>query len=439
MIATLPPGPRLPSLLQTLFFIGRPFAFLRNSQRRYGDVFTLELAAPGLDQGPIVYLADSAGIKELFAVDGRDGHAGSANSVLEPITGPNSLLLMDGESHLHERRLLSPAFHGSALRNLESVVYGATERELKAWGDDDVFAVRPAMQRITFDVIVQAVMGVDDPCQRDRLLTAFDPVFNITAVQTAGLIPAIRVDLGPWSPWGRLRRLLDHLDDVLLGLIADRRVAEPQEDILGLLLAARDVAGRPLSDRHVRDELVTLLIAGHETTATALTWAFERLAHSPAVLTDVRQRLARGDEEAVEEVAAETLRVRPVVMDVARRLSAEVEVSGHQLPPGTTVMPSIYLVQLNPGNHSAPEEFRPDRFRERRPIAATWLPFGGGRRRCIGAGLAELEMHIVLDRVLKEFVPEAVSQPEAARLRGITFVPKRDGRLRMRRAVIPAF
>jgi cytochrome P450 len=419
-----------------LFFIGRPFSFLRNSQLRYGNVFTLHLAAPGLAQGPIVYLADPGGIKELFALDGSDGHAGIANSVLEPLTGPQSLLLMDHDDHLRERRLLSPAFHGNALQSLEGVIYEATERELTTWGGDEVFALRPAMQRITFDVIARAVMGVEDPCQRDLLLAAFDPIFNISAMQTVGLAPTFRVDLGPWSPWGRLRRSIDRLDHVLLGLIAERRVAEPREDILGLLLAASDADGHPLSDRHVRDELVTLLIAGHETTATALAWALERLAHNPAVFTELRQGLAGGDEQAVEAVAAETLRVRPVVMDVARHLSSEAEVGGYRLPAGTTVMPSIYLVQLDAKNHPKPDEFCPERFRDQRPSVATWLPFGGGRRRCIGAGLAQMEMRIVLDRILREFVPEAVSSPEAARLRGITFVPKHDARLRMRRAPI---
>jgi len=432
MKPSLPPGPKLPSLLQTGFFLGRPFSFLRNSQRRYGDVFTLNLAAPGMERGHIVYLADPAGIKELFAHDGREGHAGIANSILEPLIGTQSLLLMDREDHLHERRLLSPAFHGDALRHLESVIEEATEHEISTWGQDDVFAVRPAMQRITFEVIVRAVMGVDDPDLRARLLAAFDPVFNLSAMQTTSLIPAMRVDLGPWSPWGRLRRLLDRLDELLLALIAERRRGEPRDDVLGLLLAAGDVQGNSLSDEHVRDELVTLLIAGHETTATALAWAFERLAHNPAALTGLRQGIAIGDEEAVEAVAAETLRVRPVVMDVARQLSAEVGISGYRLPAGTTVMPSIYLVQLDSENHPEAEEFRPGRFREQPPSAATWLPFGGGRRRCIGAGLARMEMHVVLDRVLREFVPEPVSRPETARLRGITFVPKHDARLRMR-------
>jgi cytochrome P450 len=432
----LPPGPRLPSPLQTLLFFGWPFAFLGTCQRRYGRIFTINLSAPGEDlAGPIVYLADPAAIKQLFSLDGREGHAGAANSVLEPITGPHSILMLDREEHLQERRLIGPAFHGEALQRLEPIVGEAARREIAAWQDDSVFAVRPAMQRITFEVIMRAVLGVHDRQLQDRLLSVFEPVFNISTAQVAGLVPAFRVDLGPWSPWGRMRRALDRLDEVLLDLILERRRETPREDVLGLLLAATDSEGNGFSNRHVRDELVTFLLAGHETTATSLAWAFERLAHHPAVASDVREELAGEREEVLDAVAAETLRVRPVVMDVARRLSSEAEIGDFCLPAGTTVMPGIYLVHFDRGNYEDPEEFRPDRFGDGPPSRDIWLPFGGGRRRCLGAGFAQMEMRVVLSTVLRAFTCETASpQAERPRLRGVTFVPEHDARLRMRRS-----
>lgn len=432
----LPPGPRLPGPVQTVFFLTRPHSFLSGCQRRHGDVFTLNLAIPGeTNLGKIIYLADTEAIKTLFSEDGSAGHAGVANQVLEPIAGPNSILLLDRDRHLRERRLLGPAFHGGAINGLESIVREATERELAAWPAKGVFALRPAMQRITFEVILRAALGVRDPQLQERLAFAFDPVFNLSVAQVASLAPGLRRDFGPWSPWGRLRRSLEYLDAILGELISERRLAEPREDILGTLLAAVDEDGEPLSDAHVRDELVTLLLAGHETTATALAWAFERLAHHPVVTSTLRAELARGAEGSLDAVIAETLRVRPVVMDVARQLSEAIEVGGFHLPAGSTVMPGIYLVHFDRRNHEDPEEFRPDRFRETPPSKATWLPFGGGRRRCVGAALAQTEMRIVLSMVLREFIPRPSSgRAERPRLRAITFVPEHGARLGMCRA-----
>jgi cytochrome P450 len=432
---TLPPGPRLPGVLQTALFLGWPYPFVTRCQQRYGDIFTLRLAAPGQEvPGAIVYVADPPAIKELFSMDGRQGHAGISNAILGPLTGSNSILTLDRERHLQERRLIGPAFHGDAIERLGSIIREATERELASWADKGTFAVRPAMQRITFEVIMRAVLGVEDRLLQDRLLHAFEPVFNLSIVQLAALLPALRFDFGAWTPWGRFQGDLARLDAILLDLISKRRRSEPGDDILGVLLSTVDEEGNPLSEQHVRDELVTLLIAGHETTATALAWAFERLAHHPEVVSEVRADLAVGNEETLDAVAAETLRIRPVVMDVARQLSEEAEVGGFRLPAGTTVMPAIYLVHLDPKHHADPEAFRPSRFRDELPSRATWLPFGGGRRRCVGAAFAQMEMRIVLSLALSEFIPEATSpRGERSRLRGITFAPEHDARIRMRR------
>lgn len=440
MSTSLPSGPPLPGPLQTLLFLNRPFWFSRWCQRRYGDVFRLKVTLPGQEYpGPIVYLANPAAIKELFALDGRKGHAGVANTLLEPVIGSHSLLVLDKDEHLRERRLLSPAFHGEALTRLDTVVRQATTREIEDWPANGTFALRPAMQRITFEVIMRAVLGVNDAPTRDRLLGVLDPVFNLSSLDMVGLIPAIRIDAGPWSPWGRLRRALDQVDEALFDLISARRHAPARDDILGLFLSSTDEDGNWLGDRHIRDELLTLMLAGHETTATALAWAFERLAHHPRALASLRPSIMAGDEQAMEAVAAETLRVRPIVMDVARRLSEEAEIGGYLLPAGTTVVPGIYLVHYDAANHDDPEKFDPSRFADHPPRTETWLPFGGGRRRCIGAGLAQLEMRIVLSTILGEYTPEPASRrEERPRLRGITFAPRHGARLRMRRTAAPS-
>jgi cytochrome P450 family 135 len=419
-----PPGPRLPGVVQSLLFIRSPYAFVRKCQERYGDVISMHSAAIGR----FVYLADPADIEALFAQDGKKAHAGEANAAIEPVTGENSILLLDRERHLAERRLLSPAFHGDAIRNLEEVALRATKREMRTWKDGAVLVARPAMQRITFEVIVRAILGVEDPELRVRLLAAFEPVFEISP---AALLPAFQIDLGPLSPFGRFRRAIERLDRVLFELISDRRAADPQQGILGMLLATRDAEGQPLDDRHIRDEMVTLLLAGHETTATALAWTLELLARHPRVLDQARSGLATGQDELIDAVAAETLRVRPVVLDVWRRLSEPMEFGGYRLPAETTVLPAIYLVHLDSRRHLRPADFDPLRFAGGRPPRDVWLPFGGGRRRCLGASLAQMELRVILSTILAEFVFEPISyRPEQPRFRGVTLAPARGARLR---------
>jgi cytochrome P450 len=420
-----PPGPSLPSLVQTALFLRRPFEFVRSCQHRYGDIFTLRI----LTAGRVVYLADPQAVRQLLALDGRQAHAGDPNSLLAPVTGRRSILLLDRDDHLAERRMLTPAFHGEAIRQLEVVAREAAEREETRWPTDEPIRARPAMQRITFEIITRAVLGVDDPRLRDRLLELFEPVFTASVLAGA---PIVGTDFGRLSPGGRFKRHMARLDAALFELIARRRAGLERRDVLGLLLAARDAKGHPLTDRHIRDELVTLLLAGHETTATALAWALERLARHPGVLHALREEIRQEQTELLDAVIQETLRVRPVVMDVARRLSASVELCGHNLPAGTIVMPAIYLVHLDSRNYECPQNFLPDRFADGTDVA-TYLPFGGGRRRCLGAALALMEMRVVLSTLIARRRPEPTDpRDERARLRGVTFVPEHDAELTMR-------
>lgn len=416
----LPPGPRLPRIAQNVLLLARPLEFLTWCRARYGQIFTLRL----LEFGTVVYVADPEAIRDVFAADADIARAGAANRVLEPVTGPGSILLLDKGEHLSERRLLLPAFHGEALERLQGVVSTAAEREIATLPTDRPVALRPAMQRITFEVIVRAVLGWREPARREELLGLLAPVFDISPWIAA---PILRVDLGPLSPWGRFLRARRRLDGALHDLISQRRDEPPRADVLGLLLGATDEHGRALPSERVRDELVTLLLAGHETTASALAWAFERLARTPRATARLQDGLRDGDRAYLDAVIAETLRVRPVVMDVARKLAAPLKLAGYRIPAGATVMPGIALMQLDERHHPRPGEFEPERFLDSDPPPGTWLPFGGGRRRCLGAALATMEMLTVISALLERRALEPVDpQPERPRIRGVTLVPERD-------------
>jgi cytochrome P450 len=416
---TFPPGPSIPPPIQTALFYLRPFQFVHACQLRYGDLFRLRING----FGSIVYIADIDAIREVFAADGSAAHAGEANAILEPVTGAQSILTLDREEHLHERRLISPALHGEALATAQRDIADIASDEEAMWPSDRPFALRPALQRITFRVIARLVLGWDDSQAVTRLLALLEPMFDISLLI---LPPALRRDLGPRSPWGRFRRAREQLDHELLRIIADRRAEAPGTDLLSLLVHGTDPE-RPRDDEQARDELLTLLLAGHETSATALAWAFERLARNPHALDLAREAAIDDDKRYLDAVVHETLRVRPVVMDVSRVLDQQLTIGGYLLPTGTTVMPSIYLVQADERHHPDADTFRPERFLDTKPDATTWLPFGGGRRRCAGAAFAQLEIRTVLQVVLARRslrAPNRDAEPPV--LRGITFVPKHD-------------
>jgi cytochrome P450 len=419
---TFPPGPSIPSPIQTALFFLRPFPFVHACQQRYGDIFRLRLIEGFGHTGDIVYIADIDAIRDVFAADGTAAHAGKANAVLEPVTGAQSILTLDREEHLSERKLISPALHGGALATAQRDIADIAAEEEATWPSDRPFALRPAMQRITFRVIARLVFGSEDPQTMTRLPELLEPVFN----NVLALLPQLRYDLGPLSPWGRFRRGRDRLDRELLRIIAERRAKPPGTDMLSLLVFGTDPE-QPRSDEQARDELLTLLLAGHETSATALSWAFERLARHPEALVLARRAAIEGDERYLNAVVHETLRVRPVVMDVARILDQPLSIGGYDIPTGTTVMPAIYLVQTDERHHPEAQTFRPERFLDTRPDVTTWLPFGGGRRRCVGAAFALLEIRTILQVVLaRRSLRAPNSDAEQPVLRGVTFVPKRD-------------
>jgi cytochrome P450 len=425
---SLPPGPKAPALVQALRYARDPLGFLANHQRSHGDIFTIRFPF----FGRVVYVARPDLVKEVFTGSPSVFHAGEANAtVLEPALGPNSVLTLDDEPHMRQRKLLLPPFHGERIQRYGELIVAMTRQEMESWPVGEPFALRPHTQRITLAVIMRAVFGVHDEERLVRFERLIDDFARRVGVITS--FPMLRRNLGPGSPWPRFLRSRAALDEFIYEEIGLRR-AEPgyeeRDDVLSLLLGARDEDGNPMSDQELRDELVTVLGAGHETTATGLAWAVEMLGRNPEVLAKLRDSLAAGDEEYLGATVKETLRSRPVIVDVARKLKAPATVGGYELPAGTFVLPAIAALHYREDAFPQPYEFRPERFLEDKADNYAWIPFGGGVRRCIGAAFAEYEMRTIL----REFVERAElrpagPKPERVRVRNITLAPAKGTRV----------
>jgi cytochrome P450 family 135 len=413
---TLPPGPRMPSPLQTVGWLTRPLPFLERCRDRYGDAFTLRIA----HEGAWVLLSDPEAVKQVFTGDPRLLHAGEANVVLLPVVGSSSVLLLDEQPHMAQRKLLLPPLHGERLARHADTMREVAEREVASWPEGDTLTLAPRMADLTLEIIARTVFGSAD----SELVRELREV--IDEVSSPGIYALYMLLLGPEraarSPLAR--RLLRKLDELLLAEIARRRsdpLLETRDDVLSLLLRTCHSSGDPMSDREVRDEVMTLLVAGHETTATAVSWAMERLLRHP----DTLARAASGDEEYLDAVVKETLRLRPVLPIVARRLAEPMEIGGHALPAGVTVAPCIHLVHRRPDVYPDPRAFRPERFLEQPAGTYTWIPFGGGVRRCLGAAFAIQEMKIVLRAILSRHrLRPARAHSERVMRRTITLVPE---------------
>ena len=416
--------------MQAVRFSRDPVGLLQRLQRRYGPVFTLPFPA----YGRLVYVADPALIKEVFTGDPATFHAGAANArALEPILGRHSLLTLDGEEHMRQRKLLLPPFHGEAVRRYRELIADIAAREVQRWPLEEPFALHPRMQAVTLEVILRAVFGVREEERLARFRDVLPRLGDSTGVTM--WLPFLRRNLGPWSPWARFVRLRAEVDALVYDEIRRRRSdpeAGERDDVLSLLLGARHEDGSPMTDVELRDELITLLTAGHETSATALAWAFERLLRTPDALRALTAEVDAGGDEYADAVVKETLRVRPVITDVARVLADDIELGRWRIPAGTVVVPAIALVQLMPETYADPHEFRPERFLDGQPAPYTWIPFGGGVRRCLGAAFAQLEIRTVLQTVIARASLEAPDPAaEGVRLRHVTLVPAQGTRVRM--------
>src|SRR5829696_773502 len=420
----LPPGPDWSLPRMTWSWWKRPLQMLEECRARYGDMFTIRLPY----EGTWVFVSDPEAIKQVFTGNPNLLHAGAANIVLLPLLGEHSVLLLDEPEHMVQRKLMLPPFHGKRMQAYREVMARAAAEEIDRWPTDAPVRMRSRMQAITLEVILRAVFGVEEGERFTRLRDELRSVLDLSAKPRRAMLMAL---LGP-QRLGRFppfRRRIERVDRVLFDEIRARRDAPDlaeRDDILSLLLQATHEDGRPMSDRELRDELMTLLVAGHETTATGLSWAIELLARHPAELERLEADIADGDGSYLDAVIKETLRLRPVLALVLRKLVEPMEIGGRLLPAGVSVAPSIYLVHRRPEIYPEPERFRPERFLERPPGTYTWIPFGGGVRRCLGGAFAEFEMSVVLrELVARRRLRPVGDQPEHSVRSTITNVPSR--------------
>lgn len=437
-----PPGPRLPRAIQTLLLFRDPVRFLERCRRRYGPVFRIDF--PGAP--PLAYIAEPALARTLYAHDRQIGRAGDARRpYLSPLVGDHSLLCVEGEEWERQRRLLAPPLHGERITGWADRIAAIAAAEIDSWPDGEI-ELRPRMQAITLEVILRLVFGVTDAGRLDRLRRLLPALLEAVDSPFVFGLPKLRERLGrppvrhlPGNPVRRFERVRDATDAVIFEEL-DRRRRDLGEagigertDVLSMLIEARDPAGEPMSDTEIRDELMTLLTAGHETTATALAWTFERLVRHPEALGRLVADLDAGEGEQpyLDAVIKEVLRTRPVVFDTPRALSGPIELGGYEIPAGWWAAPAIPLVHSATSVFDAPDRFDPERWLGDETPIAGWIPFGGGQRRCLGSRLALLELQVVIAAVLerRELVP--TSEPdEAQRVQHVTLAPGERARVR---------
>ena len=421
----LPPGPRLPMPVQTAIWFRGAQRFLRTCHARYGDTFRLQIAY----EGTWVFLCNPDDVKQVFTSDPKVLHAGEANRILLPVVGPQSLLLLDEDAHLEHRKLLLPPFHGQRMKRYGELMSDIAAREIETWPLGEPYKLRPRMQAVTLEIILRAVFGVQEGERLERLRFELRRLLDMVTDPKKAIF---LIALGPERirEHGPFKRDIARVDSLIYAEIRERRGADDladREDILSLMLQARHEDGSPMTDAELRDELVTLLVAGHETTATALAWAVERLVRHPAKLERLTAEVAEERDEYLNAVIQETLRLRPVISLVNRTLKEPMEFGGYELPAGVKVAPCIYLVHRRPDVYPEPDRFLPERFLERPPGTYTWIPFGGGLRRCLGGAFAQFEMQVVL----RELVRRRTLRPtregdERVYRRAITETPRHD-------------
>jgi cytochrome P450 len=434
----LPPGPRF-APLQAARFIYDPISYLTRLQRRHGDVFSV----PFPSMGRMAYFTHPDAIKEIFTGDPARFHSGEAvEQFLEPIVGRNSVFLLDDEEHMRERKLLLPPFHGERVRTYATTFAEIAAREVERWPVGRPFAMRERMQSITLEAILRTVFGIRDEAVIARFqegLPRMEMVGNLVV-----WMPKLRIDRDRWGPWARYRRARAAVH-ALVDAEIDRGQADPnldeRDDVLALLLRARREDGSAMSREELRDELMTVIAAGHETTATGLAWFFERVLRHPGVEERLRDELESGDgDEYLDATVREVLRVRPVIIDVVRRLTRPTTIAGWDLPAGTDVVGGVALVQRRPEVYPEPAEFRPERFLDgaQASIQYAWIPFGGGVRRCVGAAFAQLELKVMARTILENArltVPDP--RPERTRAAHVTSVPARGTRVVLEERLAP--
>ena len=438
MQSRLPPGPSAPALVQGLAMWTRPLASLERARARYGKRFTVRFPFTP----PFVILTEPDQIKEIYTAPPDVLHPGEGARVLEPLVGRKSVILLDGDAHMEQRKLILPAFHGERMERLIGLVTRVTQEEVRGWGGDEI-SLHPRLGALTLEIILRAVFGLDPG---PRLEALRESLTDLLAYGESPLTiipgPEDRDRLEQQLRWlnraGPLKGFLttrDQVDRLIFEQIEERRGEDTdRDDVLAMLLAARHEDGSPMTDQELRDELMTLLVAGHETTASALAWAFERLSREPSVLARLTGEVRdAGEEDYLLATIQETLRRRPVLPNTAPRMVKQpVTVGGWNYPVGVALVANAYLLHHDPDVYPDPYAFRPERFVGEKPGTYTWIPFGGGRRRCIGMSFAMLEMKIVIRELLRAYELQASGDgPEVARRRNISIRPARGSRVRL--------
>lgn len=436
----LPPGPPLPPAIQAGLMWQFWPRFTAACRRRYGNPFTLRVAT----MGTIVYIDDLAEIKKVFAGDPATYHAGEANSMLRGMLGPSSILVVDDELHRQRRRSMLEPFHRDAVNRQAGAMARIAAANIATWPVGRTFPVAPRMSEITLEVILRTVVGASDPIRLAELRQVMPKLLNLTPF---ALLSISNPDLQRKWPWRNIRRHLADADRLLYAEIAERRRdpdLDSRHDALAMLVRGDMQRDHRMTDAELRDQLMTLLIAGHDTTATGLSWALERLTRHPAVLAKAVQAAeasASGDpsgDEYLDAVAKETLRVRPVVFDVGRVLTKPVELAGYHLPPGVMVAPAVGLVHSTPALFPEPRKFDPERMTGSAFTPASWMPFGGGVRRCLGATFAMTEMRVVLREVLLRTELATTTKPgERQKVKHVILVPHKGARIGVTRLKSP--
>jgi cytochrome P450 family 135 len=428
---TLPPGPSTPGAVQAMQWMYRPIPFMERCREKYGPIFSIRLgAATG-----IVVVADPKFAMDVLSGDPKIYESGQANLLFRPVLGKHSLLTLDGDEHRTHRKILLPHFKAGHVQVYAGLIERAARKHVSAWPRDGEMALAPEMQAITYEAISSVTFGEAQDERLQRLAELMGEMMD-RAASPFTMLPPLRMELGGLSPYARLMKLVGEIDELVYSIIEDRRndpLSQLREDVLSALLKAEHEDGSPLSDREIRDEVLTTIMAGFETTTQALTWGFERLARSPAIRAKLIEAVKSDDESYLDAVVKEVLRARPAVPIVARKVRMPVTVGDHRVPAGTVLMVNVYLVHRDPGVYPEPDEFRPERFLGGLPDPRAWIPFGGGVRRCLGVNLAQLEMRTVLRTAFEEldFEPVDAEDEETVRRR-FTFAPKDSGLVRIR-------
>ncbi|MCK2239283.1 MULTISPECIES: cytochrome P450 [unclassified Crossiella] len=425
----LPPGPRTPVLAQTVLSAVRPLAFAESCRRKYGDLFTIKV----FPVGTVVCAADPAVIRRAVTAESSTLLAGDANRVMDFVVGPRSVLLLDGPEHVRCRQVLLPPFRGPSVAAYQDTIAEITAEAVRDWPAGVPVRLMPRMQHLTLEIMMRVVFGITDLRRLAGLRALVPQLLHMNPAVV--LFPLLRKDWGRWSPGGKFARVRDAVDEILFAEIARRRREDTDStDVLSLLLRMRHADGQPATDEELRDNLITVLAVGHETTATTLSWAFERLVRHPESLARLESELDAGEYTYLDAVINETLRVRPVVGDIARILAAPATIGGYRLPAGIMLALSLGLLHSSPERYPEPAAFRPERFLDQPPGPELFLPFGGGPHRCLGAAFAMTTMRTVIATVLARTRPRAAAPgPERQRARGPVLAPARGAEVVLHR------